>query len=80
MESFSHKIITIVLARVYHIKISPALVRNRGELDEEKVPPMVPIPRLLGCGPRRPGYMPARLLILLELIGKVARPKPVTLN
>ena len=57
-----------------------SLARNRGELDEEKVPPFVPIPRLMGCGPRRPGYMPIRLLILLELIGKVTRPKPVTLN
>ncbi|CAK9007318.1 unnamed protein product [Durusdinium trenchii] len=44
------------------------------EIDEDKVPPRIPIPRGLGAGPNRPGFMPLRLLILIDMIKKAFAP------
>ena len=48
----------------------PWLVGRYLEIDEQKQDPWIPIPRGLGNGPSRPGFMPLRLFMLLQLIKK----------
>ena len=40
------------------------------EIDEKKIPPRMIIPRGLGSGQSRPGHLPIRLLVLLQLMSQ----------
>lgn len=49
-----------------------ARTREASEIDDQRHPPHVPVPRW-PPGPARPGYVPYRLFIIMELITRVSQ-------
>ena len=52
--------------------LSVARTREATEIDDERLPPHVPVPRWRP-GPARPGYLPYRLFIIMDLMLKASQ-------